>query len=103
MTIIDCRAYDFVPGTLPMWLDLYERRGRAIQRGYLGAAVGLRASVVGGLNRLVFMFAYRAADDRTARRVAMEADPAWRVYKQRSAGSSALVIQMFAPASFYVS
>lgn len=103
MTIVDHRTYDFAPGTLPGWLRLYERVGLPIQWGYLGNAVGFHVTEFGGLNRLVFMFAYEDADDRTARRAAMESDPAWWDFRRKSDGAGAILgmsDRLLRPAAF---
>jgi hypothetical protein len=103
MTLVDHRTYDFAPGTLPGWLRLYERVGLPIQWGYLGDAVGFHVTEFGGLNRLVFMFAYRDAADRTERRAAMESDAAWWGFRRQSDGAGAILAmsdRLLRPAPF---
>ena len=75
--IIDHRTYSFNPGTLPKWVDCYEKKGLPVQRKHLGQLVGFFVTEVGPLNQVVFMWAYESMGDRERRRGGLAADPAW--------------------------
>lgn len=73
--IIDHRTYELQPGRLREFLALYEKEG---------LPVGYFTTEVGNVNEIVHIWAYKDLADRTQRRAAMAADPAWQAYLQKS-------------------
>lgn len=88
--IVDHRTYDFHPRTLPAWMALYEAEGLSLQRHYLGHLLLLAVCQDGPVNQVVWAWGYEDMDDRTRRRAAMEADPAWWAFRQKSDGMGAI-------------
>lgn len=77
--IIEQRTYDFHPGTLPKFFQLYEETGaRALQMQVLGQLVGYYMTEIGPLNQTVHLWAYASLDDRAARRAALMEEEVWR-------------------------
>ena len=75
--IVDHRTYELQPGRLRDFLALYEKEGLPVQLKHLG-------NLVGNVNEIVHMWGYADLADRTKRRAAMAADPAWQAYLQKS-------------------
>ncbi len=101
--IIDHRTYDFHPGKLAPWLEVYEKYALPVQQKHLGRLVGFFTTEVGPINQVVFMWAYEDMGDRERRRAAMEADPAWAEFRKHSAPLGALKQQtnkILKPVSF---
>ena len=63
---------------------LYEKEGLPVQLKHLGNLVGYYTTEVGNVNEIVHMWGYTDLADRTKRRAAMAADPAWQAYLQKS-------------------
>lgn len=82
--IIDHRTYELQPGRLREFLALYEKEGLPVQMKHLGHLVGYFTTEVGNVNEIVHIWAYKDLADRTQRRAAMAADPAWQAYLQKS-------------------
>ena len=77
--IMEQRTYDFHPGAIPKFFQLYESSGaRALQARILGTLVGYYVSEIGPLNQTVHLWAYASLDDRAARRAALMNEQAWR-------------------------
>ena len=55
-----------------------------MQTKHLGNPVGYYTTEVGNVNEIVHMWGYADMADRTKRRAAMAADPAWQAYLQKS-------------------
>jgi hypothetical protein len=85
--IIDLRTYTMVPGRLKAFLTLYETEALPIQTRHLGTLIGFFTTEVGTLNQVVHLWAYESMGDRERRRNAMEADPEWVAYRQKSAAT----------------
>jgi hypothetical protein len=85
--IVDMRTYTMVPGRLKDFLALYEAEALPIQLRYLGKLVGYFTTEIGTQNQVVHLWGYQSMADREQRRNAMEADPAWAAYRQKSAAS----------------
>jgi hypothetical protein len=75
--IIDHRTYELQPGRLRDFLALYEKE-------HLGHLIGYFSTEVGNVNEIVHIWGYADLADRTKRRAAMAADPAWQAYLQKS-------------------
>jgi hypothetical protein len=82
--IVDHRTYELQPGRLREFLALYEKEGLPVQMKHLGNLVGYFTTEVGNVNEIVHIWAYEDLADRTKRRAAMAADPAWQSYLQKS-------------------
>ena len=91
--IYDHRTYRCRPGTLAKQLAVYERYGWEVQKKHLGEPVLYALTETGDVNSYVHVWAYRDAADRAARRAAMQADPAWQTYLEKSAEAGHLVAQ----------
>jgi hypothetical protein len=85
--IVDMRTYTMVPGRLKAFLDLYEAEALPIQLRHLGKLVGYFTTEIGTQNQVVHLWGYESMADRERRRAAMESDPAWSAYRQKSAAS----------------
>ena len=64
-----------------------------MQKKHLGEPVLYALTETGDVNSYVPVEAYRDAADRAARRAAMQADPAWQTYLEKSAEAGHLVAQ----------
>ena len=82
--IVDHRTYELQPGRLREFLALYEKEGLPVQMKHLGNLVGYFTTEVGNVNEIVHIWGYADLADRTKRRAAMAADPAWQAYLQKS-------------------
>lgn len=78
--LVDFRLYTVRHGKLPELLKLYETEGWGPQSKHLGNCVGYYQSDVGGQNQILHLWGYKDAADRSTRRGAMQADPAWQAY-----------------------
>jgi hypothetical protein len=78
--IIDLRIYRLHPGKVAPLLKLYEAEGLTTQVRHLGHCVLYSHSDIGPQNQLVHLWGYADLEDRTRRRAAMQADPAWQAY-----------------------
>lgn len=81
--IVEQRTYTLHPGTAPEYLRHYQEEGLAIQCPILGHMVGYFHTDIGPLNQIVHMWAYEDLADRTRRRAALAASPAWRAYSAK--------------------
>lgn len=75
--VVDHRTYDFYPGKQQVWMDAYRDMGLPVQQKHLGQLLFMAVTEVGPINQVVFAWAYESLSDRTKRRAAMAADPAW--------------------------
>lgn len=82
--IFDHRTYELQPGRLRDFLALYEKEGLPVQTRHLGQPFGYFTTEVGNVNEIVHIWAYQDMADRTRRRAAMAADPAWQAYLHKS-------------------
>jgi NIPSNAP len=102
--LFDMRIYTCRPGTLKAHLALYEKEGMQAQRRHLGDPYLYCITETGPQNSFIHVWAYASAADRAERRAAMQADPEWIAYLQRSAEAGYLVTQenrLLTPASFF--
>ena len=78
--IVEQRTYDIVPGKLPLFTELYQNEGLAIQIGILGNLLGYYTSEFGVLNQVVHLWGYEDLMDRGTRRSALFANQQWLSY-----------------------
>ena len=78
--IVDERTYTTKIGKIKEYLELYERKGLAVQTRILGHMVGYFHTEVGPLNQIVHLWAYDNFEERTRRRAQLMADPEWMEY-----------------------
>lgn len=91
--IFDHRTYTCQPGTVPLQLALYDEHGRAIQVKHLGKPIFYGIIETGPLNSYVHIWAYNDATDRSLRRAALKADPAWQTFLTKNAETGYLQAQ----------
>lgn len=84
--ILEERTYTFKPGTIPVFLKLYEAEGLAVHTRHLGRLIGYFTSDIGVLNQIVHMWAYDDLADRDARRAKLYADPDWLAFVPKTSG-----------------
>jgi len=102
--LLDHRTYTVRPGTLPLHLKIYEEYGRAAQVKHLGEPLAYLITETGEINTFVHIWKYTDAADRSTRRAAMMADPAWQTYLQKSSEAGYLIKQenkLMTPAAFF--
>lgn len=78
--IVDERTYTIHIGKIPDYLRLYQAEGLEIQKRTLGNLIGYFVTEVGQLSTVVHLWAYDSMEERTKRRAALAADPAWQAY-----------------------
>lgn len=101
--LIDHRTYTVRPMTLKKQLALYEEFGFPVQLKYIGQPLAFMEPMTGDLNSFVHLWVYDDVADRTRRRSAMEADPAWKIYTGKLAETGYLIkieIKFLTPTSF---
>ena len=84
---VDLRTYTMVPGRLRAFLALYETEGLPVQVRHQGQPIGYFTTETGTNNQVVHLWGYQSAADREQRRDALEKDPDWIAYRQKSAAS----------------
>ncbi len=93
MKIFDHRTYVCRPGTVRKHLEIYAEHGYADQVRHLGRPFLYAMTDVGDVNAFVHVWVFEDSADRTARRAAMQADPEWQAYLNRSAEAGFLIRQ----------
>ncbi len=80
--VIDYRAYTFKPGTVPTFLELFERVGLPIQNRILGtqAFVGIYRTEIGNVNEVIHMWRYTDVAERAAKRALLYKDAEFMDY-----------------------
>lgn len=78
--IADLRTYTCKPGRTGDFVSLYKELAWSLQQKYLGRCLGWFTSIEGGLNTVVHIWGFDSQADREAKRTAMAADPAFRIY-----------------------
>ena len=91
--LLDHRTYTVRPGTLAKHMKLYEEHGMAAQKRHLGEPLAWLVTETGELNTFVHIWVYQNAADRERRRAAMNADPEWQAFLQKSAEAGYLMRQ----------
>jgi hypothetical protein len=84
--ILDERSYAIHPAHVREYLEIYEAEGMALQVSHLGDLVGWFTTDIGVVNEVVHIWRYADLGDRERRRAAMEADPRWQAFRQRTSG-----------------
>jgi hypothetical protein len=99
--IIDERTYTIHIGKIPAYLKLYQDEGLEIQKKTLGNLIGYFVTEVGALSTVVHLWAYDSMEERTRRRTALAADPAWQAYLAKMQPLvSAMENRILTPTSF---
>ncbi|MDX1433595.1 MAG: NIPSNAP family protein [Gammaproteobacteria bacterium] len=91
--LFDHRTYTCKPGTIKKHLELYAELGMAAQKRHLGEPLFYGVTETGPVNTYVHIWVYENAADREKRRAAMQADPEWIAYLQKSAEAGYLIAQ----------
>ncbi len=102
--LLDVRTYTCRPGTIKKHMALYEEMGLVPQTRNLGQPFAYLVTETGDPNQYVHIWLYEDAGDRERKRNAMQADPDWIAYTQKSAELGALVSQqnkLMKPADFF--
>ncbi|MBD3624197.1 MAG: NIPSNAP family protein [Rhodobacteraceae bacterium] len=102
--IYDHRTYVCRPGTIKKHMKLYEEHGWAVQTRHLGQPAVYGAVETGDVNSYVHIWVYESAADRSEKRAALAADPAWQAYLKKSAEAGYLSSQkntILTPAPFF--
>ena len=76
----ELRTYRLKVGALPVYLQLVQEEGLAIQKRHLGQLVGYFSTDIGALNQIVHLWAFISLDDRDRRRTALLLDPLWKTF-----------------------
>jgi hypothetical protein len=101
--LLDHRTYTVRPGTMSRHLKIYETYGFEVQKKYLGEPLVYLVTESGELDTFVHIWVYQDATDRTARRAALQADPAWQTYLAKKAEAGCVIKQknkLMTPAEF---
>ena len=101
--LLDHRTYTVKPGTMAKHLAIYQEYGFAAQKRHLGEPLAYMITESGDINTYVHIWAYKDAADRSTKRAAMQADPAWQTYLQKSSEAGYLIAQrnnLMTPAPF---
>jgi len=102
--LFDMRTYTCRPGTVKKHLALYASEGLEVQCRHLGSPLFYAVTETGPQNSFVHIWAYASAADREQRRAALQADPAWQAYLEKSAAAGFIVSQenrLLTPAAFF--
>lgn len=78
--IYEERTYTIAPGKLAQYLETYKTLGLPVQLEIMGKLVGFWHTEIGGLNKVVHIWAYESLDDRLNRRAALARHPKWPAY-----------------------
>jgi hypothetical protein len=81
---VEERMYRLKIGAVPEYLRHYQETGMAVQLRHLPHMVGYYFTEVGGLNMVIHLWAYDSLDQRDKCRAAMQADPDWKKYLEKS-------------------
>ena len=81
---VEERIYRLKIGAVPEYCKIYEELGMKTQLKHLPHMVGYYFTEVGGLNTMVHLWAYDSLDQRDKCRAAMQADPDWKKYLEKS-------------------
>jgi hypothetical protein len=74
--VIDYRAYTFKPGTVPVFMEMFERVGLPIQNRILGRQtfLGIYRTEIGNINEVIHLWQYADAGERASKRVLLFKD-----------------------------
>jgi hypothetical protein len=101
--LLDHRTYTVKPGSMAKHLAIYQEYGWKPQTRHLGQPVAYLITESGEVNTYVHIWAYEDAADRAKKRAAMQADPEWQTYLQKSGEAGYLLAQknsLMTPAPF---
>ncbi|MEK9722798.1 MAG: NIPSNAP family protein [Rhodospirillaceae bacterium] len=84
--IVDHRTYRIKHGRNKEYIAIFEELGLPVQRKHLGEPLAYFETAIGPVNEVVHLWGYESLADMEKRRAARDADPAWTVYKEKSAG-----------------
>ncbi|MFI5015350.1 MAG: NIPSNAP family protein [Hyphomicrobiales bacterium] len=84
--VVDYRAYTFRPGTVPVFMELFETVGLPIQERILGKHVflGIYRTEIGNVNEVIHLWGYADAAERGAKRAQLYDDPEFMAYVVRA-------------------
>jgi hypothetical protein len=74
--VIDYRAYTFKPGTVPVFMEMFERVGLPIQNRILGRQtfLGIYRTEIGNINEVIHLWQYADAGERASKRALLFKD-----------------------------
>ena len=101
--LLDHRTYTVKPGTMAKQMAIYQEFGLGPQKRHLGEPLAYLITESGEVNTYVHIWAYKDAADRASKRAAMQADPEWQLYLQKSGEAGYLIGQrnnLMIPADF---
>jgi hypothetical protein len=81
---VEERMYTLQAGKSAEYLRNYEEHGLAVQLRHLPHLVGYYFTAIGPQNLIVHLWAYDSLDQREKCRAAMQADPEWKKYLEKS-------------------
>ncbi|XAH23626.1 NIPSNAP family protein [Xylophilus sp. GW821-FHT01B05] len=102
--LYDVRTYTCRAGTLKRHLALYAEHGWEAQRRHLGEPLAYLQTETGNVNSYTHIWVFQSAADRASKREAMQRDPAWIAYLQKSADAGYLLAQetkLMVPTPFF--
>jgi hypothetical protein len=102
--LYDVRTYTCLPGTLKKHMTLYGEHGYHVQRRHLGEPLAYLQTETGNVNSYTHIWVFENAADRADRRAALQRDPEWIGYLEKSAQAAYLVSQetrLMVPAPFF--
>jgi len=91
--LYDVRTYTCRPGTIKKHLAIYAEHGFATQSHHLGKPLAYMQTETGNVNSYVHIWVYADAADRATKRAALQKDPAWTDFLNKSAEAGYLVSQ----------
>jgi hypothetical protein len=91
--LYDVRTYTCIPGTLKKHMALYAEHGYDVQRRHLGEPLVYLLTETGNVNSYTHIWVFADAGDRSQRRAALQNDPDWAGYLEKSAQAAYLVSQ----------
>ena len=88
--LIEQRTYDFHPGRMESWLEVYGRLGQPASDRHMGPSLGTFTTVIGPVNRCVLLRGYGNIDRRETGQAARARDPQWREFLNEARALGAL-------------
>ncbi|VWX56180.1 NIPSNAP family protein (fragment) [Burkholderiales bacterium 8X] len=78
--LFEMRTYQLPPARLSDYLAIYAAKGKALQCEVLGKLVACFTTEVGALDQVIFIWSFTSFEERSRRRAALAAMPAWQAY-----------------------